>query len=50
MGLACGIVGLPNVGKTTIYGALTQQEVERTDYAFSTTEPLRGTVNEGRAK
>ena len=37
MGLACGIVGLPNVGKTTIFGAITEQEVERSDYMFSTT-------------
>ncbi len=45
MGLSCGIVGLPNVGKTTIFGAITQQEVERSEYMFSTTAPLTGTVN-----
>lgn len=45
MGLACGIVGLPNVGKTTIFGAITAQEVERSDYMFSTTGPIQGTVN-----
>ena len=44
MGLTCGIVGLPNVGKTTIYGALTGLEVERTDFAFSTTGAIQGTV------
>ena len=45
MGLACGIVGLPNVGKTTIFGAITAQDVERSDYMFSTTGPIQGTVN-----
>ncbi len=45
MGLSCGIVGLPNVGKTTIFGAITQQEVERSDYMFSTTGPVQGTVD-----
>ncbi len=45
MGLACGIVGLPNVGKTTIFGAITEQEVERSDYMFSTTGAVQGTVN-----
>lgn len=45
MGLACGIVGLPNVGKTTIFGAITGQEVERSDYMFSTTGAVQGTVN-----
>lgn len=45
MGLACGIVGLPNVGKTTIFGAITAQDVERSDYMFSTTGPIQGTAN-----
>ena len=44
MGVSCGIVGLPNVGKTTIFGAITQQEVERSDYMFSTTGPVQGGV------
>jgi GTP-binding protein YchF len=45
MGLACGIVGLPNVGKTTIFGAITGLDVERSDYMFSTTGPVQGTVD-----
>ena len=45
MGLSCGIVGLPNVGKTTIFGAITEQEVERSDYMFSTTGPVQGAVD-----
>ena len=45
MGLACGIVGLPNVGKTTVFAAITGQDVERSDYMFSTTGPIVGTVD-----
>ncbi|MCA8943505.1 MAG: redox-regulated ATPase YchF [Planctomycetes bacterium] len=46
MGLACGIVGLPNVGKSTIYNAITLTEGgDRSNYMFSTTEPIRGTVD-----
>ncbi|TDJ74617.1 MAG: redox-regulated ATPase YchF [Planctomycetota bacterium] len=39
MNLSCGIVGLPNVGKSTIYNALTAAQVESGSYPFSTTEP-----------
>ncbi|MCZ6597301.1 MAG: redox-regulated ATPase YchF [Planctomycetota bacterium] len=39
MGLSCGIVGLPNVGKTTIFNAMTGAGAERASYAFSTVEP-----------
>ncbi len=39
MGLACGIVGLPNVGKTTVFNAITASGAERANYAFSTIEP-----------
>ncbi len=39
MALACGIVGLPNIGKTTVFNALTKSGAERASYAFSTVEP-----------
>jgi len=44
MALSIGIVGLPNVGKSTLFYALTKKEVERGSYAFSTTEPNMGVV------
>ena len=39
MNLACGIVGLPNIGKTSIFNAATGAGAERASYAFSTIEP-----------
>ena len=45
MGFSCGIVGLPNVGKSTIYQALTSTEVTIEPYAFSTITPNIGVVD-----
>ena len=42
MGFTCGIVGLPNIGKTTIFNALTQAGAEVTNYAFSSSKPNLG--------
>src|SRR5213080_1949956 len=45
MGFNCGIVGLPNVGKSALFNALTAtQAAETTKYAFSTREPNVGRV------
>lgn len=44
MGLKCGIVGLPNVGKSTIFNCLTQAGVEAANYPFCTIEPNVGIV------
>ena len=44
MGFKCGIVGLPNVGKSTLYNALTQAEIESANYPFCTIEPNVGIV------
>ncbi len=45
MGLKCGIVGLPNVGKSTLFNALTQTAAaEAANYPFCTIEPNVGTV------
>lgn len=45
MGLACGIVGLPNCGKTTLYGAITGTDPEdRLPHQFSTVEPKKAAV------
>ena len=38
MGVACGIVGLPNVGKSTIFNAFTASRADRAIYPFSTTD------------
>ncbi len=44
MGLNCGIVGLPNVGKSTIFQALTSAPAEAANYPFCTIEPNQGVV------
>ena len=44
MGFKCGIVGLPNVGKSTLFNALTQAEIESANYPFCTIEPNVGIV------
>ena len=50
MGFKCGIVGLPNVGKSTLFNALTQAGIESENYPFCTIEPNIGivTVNDTR--
>lgn len=45
MGLNCGIVGLPNVGKSTIFSALTSAPAEAANYPFCTIDPNIGIVN-----
>ena len=45
MGVACGIVGLPNVGKSTLFSAFTATPADRAVYPFSTTEANVAIVN-----
>ena len=44
MPLNCGIVGLPNVGKSTIFNALTSAKAQAANYPFCTIDPNTGTV------
>ena len=44
MGFNCGIVGLPNVGKSTLFNALTRASVDAANFPFCTIEPNTGVV------
>lgn len=44
-GLSCGIVGLPNVGKSTLFNALTSNRAEASNYPFCTIDPNIGVVD-----
>ena len=45
MALKCGIVGLPNVGKSTLFNCLSNAKAQSANYPFCTIEPNIGTIS-----
>ena len=43
--LSCGIVGLPNIGKSTLFNALTKMMIAANNFPFCTIEPNTGIVD-----
>ncbi|MEC8603340.1 MAG: GTPase, partial [Bacteroidota bacterium] len=44
MALKCGIVGLPNVGKSTLFNCLSNAKAQSANFPFCTIEPNVGTI------
>ena len=45
MGLQCGIIGITNVGKSTLFNCMSNAKVEITNYAFSSNKSNIGIIN-----
>ena len=45
MSFSVGIVGLPNVGKSTLFNALTKQQAQASNFPFTTIDPNIGVIN-----